>query len=819
LAFIKMSASGTFTLDTNTYSLSSHDHDSSYISIISTPNSGNFPTMTSGGELQTSSYSYSSFATSGHNHDASYQPLHSNLTSVSGLSYVSLSFVKMSATGVFSLDTNSYSLSSHSHSATYEPLISKTTGYAYYTGTAWSFLNETYSLTTHNHSGIYATVIHNFIDTTNHPVSGLTTGHFLKATGATTYAFAVHGLTYTDVGAAATSHTHGNITNAGAIGSTSTLPIITTTSGVLTTGSFGTGSGTFCQGNDSRLSDARTPVAHDLTSSYHTDSGLTTGHFLKATGATTFGWAVHGLTYTDVGAAATSHTHTNMVDYSGTPVSGQIAIFTDTNTILGYSGLTYNNSTTTLSIDHISEITSGHGVVIDDVTIKDYIISSPDGTVSSNNGMDITIKSGSPYNITGADAGNIILKAADAISGDISSSAGRVELVPGNGYNNTVVGLIYLGNSTFNGTSVSLLAGGSATNVSLFLASKGSSVLYLGTTSAQTSIYGTTIRMESSYIQFSNNNSTIRGGSGTITNPHGYNLSLVGGSGYDISGNNDGGDIYIYGGEPYSSGIRGNVYFGDSVTCYIPIDNTETSVVAIDSITGLLSRRTVSSITGITAYGTPVDNQVAIWTGSSTIEGSSSLLYDGTTLSVSGDIALLYGANRTIKISDSTASLNGYALTITAGSAITTNYNGGYLYLKGGEAASGSGASGNVYITGGSTETDGNVYLGFTPGAVAVGYVGIRGPANSAYALSVSGNIYTSSELYTLGGLVVGGTSLTTSCVMQINSTTGGFRLPSMTTTQRTAISSPTDGLEVWDVTLHRKYVYANGTWRYCNVS
>jgi len=66
-----------------------------------------------------------------------------------------------------------------------------------------------------------------------------------------------------------TSHTHGNITNAGAIGTTASLPIITTTSGVLTTGSFGTGAGTFCQGNDSRLSDARTPTAH--TTGSHSD--------------------------------------------------------------------------------------------------------------------------------------------------------------------------------------------------------------------------------------------------------------------------------------------------------------------------------------------------------------------------------------------------------------------------------------------------------------------------------------------------------------------------------------------------------------------
>ena len=53
------------------------------------------------------------------------------------------------------------------------------------------------------------------------------------------------------------SHTHGNITNAGAIGSTASLPIITGTDGVLQTGFFGTTAGTFCQGNDSRLSDTR----------------------------------------------------------------------------------------------------------------------------------------------------------------------------------------------------------------------------------------------------------------------------------------------------------------------------------------------------------------------------------------------------------------------------------------------------------------------------------------------------------------------------------------------------------------------------------
>lgn len=94
VSFVKMTSSGIFTLDTNTYSLSTHNHDSSYISVISTPTNGNIPLMTSTGELVTSSYSPSSFETS----------------------------------------------------------ISKSTGYAKWTGSAWSFVNESYSLTSHTHA-------------------------------------------------------------------------------------------------------------------------------------------------------------------------------------------------------------------------------------------------------------------------------------------------------------------------------------------------------------------------------------------------------------------------------------------------------------------------------------------------------------------------------------------------------------------------------------------------------------------------------------------------------------------------------------------
>lgn len=66
-------------------------------------------------------------------------------------------------------------------------------------------------------------------------------------------------------------HTHGNITNDGKVGTAANKPLITGTGGAVQAGSFGNQANTFCEGNDSRLSDARTPVAHTHTKSDVTD--------------------------------------------------------------------------------------------------------------------------------------------------------------------------------------------------------------------------------------------------------------------------------------------------------------------------------------------------------------------------------------------------------------------------------------------------------------------------------------------------------------------------------------------------------------------
>ena len=99
------------------------------------------------------------------------------------------------------------------------------------------------------------------------------------------------------------AHTHGNITNAGAIGSTTTLPIITGASGVLQAGSFGTTAGTFAAGDDSRITGAlSTSTAAStyvpLTRTLNTLALSADQTFAVGTGGTDFAIASSGTAHT-----------------------------------------------------------------------------------------------------------------------------------------------------------------------------------------------------------------------------------------------------------------------------------------------------------------------------------------------------------------------------------------------------------------------------------------------------------------------------------------------------------------------------------------
>jgi hypothetical protein len=124
----------------------------------------------------------------------------------------------------------------------------------------------TAELATKQPTGSYAPTSH------THAASDITTGTLAIAripTGTTTSTVCLGNDSRLSDSRTPTAHTHGNITNLGAIGTTSGVPIITGTSGVLQAGAFGmiagrfaegnhthtfgTTAGTYCQGNDSRL--------------------------------------------------------------------------------------------------------------------------------------------------------------------------------------------------------------------------------------------------------------------------------------------------------------------------------------------------------------------------------------------------------------------------------------------------------------------------------------------------------------------------------------------------------------------------------------
>lgn len=81
---------------------------------------------------------------------------------------------------------------------------------------------------------------------------------------------------------ASADHGHGRITSDGRLGDDAGHPLITSTNGEIVAGIFGDGEGTFAEGNDPRLSDAREPLPHthssaDITSLDGYQKALSTG--------------------------------------------------------------------------------------------------------------------------------------------------------------------------------------------------------------------------------------------------------------------------------------------------------------------------------------------------------------------------------------------------------------------------------------------------------------------------------------------------------------------------------------------------------------
>ena len=155
-----------------------------------------------------------------------------------------------------------------------------------------------------------------------------TTGIVLSGTGETTISKGANSsaitLTLPDTTGtlSLTTHTHGNITSDGKIGSVSNLPLITTTSGTVTTGTFGTASNTFCAGDDSRINNLHTVEGVSTTS--RTITFADNNKYIRCTSVSNTALTLDGSGAWTVGMTVTIRRHTTAGELSLTATSATI---------------------------------------------------------------------------------------------------------------------------------------------------------------------------------------------------------------------------------------------------------------------------------------------------------------------------------------------------------------------------------------------------------------------------------------------------------------------------------------------------------------
>ena len=208
-----------------------------------------------------------------------------------------------------------------------------------------------------------------------------------------------------------------------------------------------------------------------------------------------------------------------------------------------------------------------------------------------------------------------------------------------------------------------------------------------------------------------------------------------------------GGDMFVSGtlvvsgaqrkGKTYSGGsISGSIHQTALGLSYLVAGS---SISIASSSNGQLTISTSAGTGNVSSAGTPSDNQIAIWTNSSTIEGVGSLQFDGLTLTVTGDSALA-GA---VTVNDAAADKDFRVESSDIPGIILTDAGTNQLLLH---------TSGTTAATAGAVAgTDVAIYLS--------GAVGSRGVTNSKGTAVFTGDVVISGSVYGGSPFSVGTTS------------------------------------------------------------
>jgi hypothetical protein len=201
-------------------------------------------------------------------------------------------------------------------------------------------------------------------------------------------------------------------------------------------------------------------------------------------------------------------------------------------------------------------------------------------------------------------------------------------------------------------------------------------------------------------------------------------------------------------------------------------------------------------------------------------------IYADSNPNLTGNVQLVSGTHITL-------SQVGQAITVNATGELSTALTNSHIFVGNvSNVATDTAMTGDVSIT-----NTGSTTVGSVGGSSAANIHSAELAANAATNLNTpstiverdgSGNFsagtitasltgHASLDLALTGGTLTGalgiGESPVASAILDVASTTQGFLPPRMTTTQRTAISSPAEGLQVYDLTVHQLYMWNGGSW------
>ena len=171
--------------------------------------------------------------------------------------------------------------------------------------------------------------------------------------------------------------------------------------------------------------------------------------------------------------------------------------------------------------------------------------------------------------------------------------------------------------------------------------------------------------------------------------------------------------------------------------------------------------------------------------------GTGNLNFSGTAQRITGDFSNTTQAN---KVGFQTSTTNGPTVVaaIPNGSSTITQWR----------AYNSSDPDNSAYIT--------MVANGLSQAQLVSGIIGTGTYLPMTFLTGGSERL----RIDTSGNMGIGTTSPNASAILDAQSTTKGVRFPNMTTTQKTAISSPAAGLVVFDTTLAKLCVYSGAAWQ-----